>query len=182
MVSDIKDAIKTTLLKFYNMFNHKGAGIGGQCDFIFKASESRHLITVGFLKALLENLDDEKAFDLAVKGFTNYMTEYYNLVLGSTKERSQERFDVFRQHYRQASLKSPYCQIIKSTPEILEVRYDRCPFAEVAVKYNVFKLAYAFCLSDYEFTKNVLPGVDFQRKHEIIKEDRFCDHKWVFIK
>ena len=151
-------------------------------DEIFEQSRARHLITAGFLKALNDNFSHDLAFEIAVQGFTNYMTEYYNQVLKSTEKGTQERFDLFRRHYEDYAVKSLYCNIEESTPNVLKVRYTRCPFAEVLAEYNLYELAYAFCLSDPAFTKNVLSGVKFCREHEIVKGDLYCDHTWIFTK
>lgn len=151
-------------------------------DEIFEQSRARHLITVGFLKALKDNFSRDLAFKIALQGFINYMTEYYNLVLKSTEKGSQERFNRFRRHYEEYAAKCPYCNIEESTPTVLKVRYTRCPFAEVLSEYNLYNFAYAFCLSDPAFTKNVLSGVKFYREHEIVKGDSYCDHTWIFTK
>jgi len=149
-------------------------------DEIFEQSQQRHLMVVGLLTALKDNFDHETAFRIAVEAFSNYMVNYYSLVLDGTEKGSQERFDAFRKHYERYANKSAYCRIIESTPTALKVRYDRCPFAEVMEKYELSELTYAFCLSDPAFTKEILPSVDFHRRHVIVKGDAFCDHAWTY--
>ncbi len=144
-----------------------------------KARE-RHLITVGFLTALKDNFEHERAFKIAAEAFGNYMTFYYTDILSSTREGSQERFDKFRKHYEEYAQKSDYIKIIKSTPHILKIQYERCPFSEIMAEYNLSDLAYAFCLSDYVFTEKVLPKVRLQRDSVIIKGDKYCDHTWTY--
>lgn len=144
-----------------------------------KARE-HHLITVGFLTALKDNFEHERAFEIAAQAFGNYMIFYYTQVLSSTEEGTQERFDKFRHHYEEYAQKSDYIKIIKSTPHILKIHYDRCPFSEIMAEYNLSDLAYAFCLSDYIFTKKVLPNVKLQRENVIIKGDKYCDHTWIY--
>ena len=78
------------------------------------------------------------------------------------------------------TMENSYIEIIKSQPDILEVRFERCPFDEVMREYNLTDLTHAFCLSDYAFTEALLPGVELHRTHEIAKGDKFCDHKWIF--
>lgn len=147
-------------------------------DEIFKESQNRHLMTVGFLSALSENLNYDKAFDIALKAFTNYMVNFWEINLKDTLKGSQERFDKFRKHYE--NICPSYCEIIESTGSILRVCYRRCPFSEVAKFHGVFELAYSFCLSDTAMTSIVLPGVAFQRNYEIIKGDPICDHTWIY--
>jgi len=149
-------------------------------DEIFEKARKGHLITVGFLTALKANFDPETAFRVAVEGFTNYMENNYRLVLGKTREGSQERFDLFRKQYEDSAEKSTYLHIVESTPTTLKVRFVRCPFSEVMEEYGLSDLAYAFCLSDPAFTKKVLPGVVFSRDHVIVKGDPFCDHTWIY--
>ena len=137
-------------------------------------------MTAAFLCALKASLSHEKAFEIAAKGFANYMINYYELILSSTRKGSQERFDRFRQHYEKHAAESDYVKIVKSRPHILEVRFERCPFAEVMREYNLADLTHAFCLSDYAFTEELLPGVELHRTHEIAKGHNFCDHIWIF--
>lgn len=149
-------------------------------DEIFEQSRQKHLMTVGFLTSLKDNLDPETAFQIAVDSFNNYMRNYYQLVLGTTKEGSQERFDAFRKHYESYAKKSTYCHIIESTPTTLKVKFDRCPFAEVMGEYGLSELTYAFCLSDPAFTEELLPCVAFHREHVIAKGYPICDHTWTY--
>ncbi len=150
------------------------------CDKIFENSRKHHLITVGFLQMLQSNFNHKKAFKLATETFTNYMVEYYKLVLVDTNPSTQERFDKFRQHYEKVALKTPYLKIIESNTNILKTYYKRCPFFEVMKQHNLDNFAYAFCLSDPAFTKKVLTDVEFHRKHVISKGDRYCDNTWIF--
>lgn len=53
-------------------------------DDIFRMSEARHRITVGFLKAFYDRLPFPEAFALAVDGFTRYMADYYQDILQGT--------------------------------------------------------------------------------------------------
>lgn len=151
-------------------------------DKIFQSSKEKHLITVGFLTALKDNLSHKKAFEIAARGFANYMTNYYELILSSTKKGSQRRFDKFRQHYEGYARKSGYISVLTSKSDVLRVRFERCPFAELMTEYDLGDLSYAFCLSDYAFSKKVLPGVKFRRMHEIVRGDKYCDHEWTFHK
>jgi hypothetical protein len=143
-------------------------------------TRERHLITVGFLKALKDNFEHEKAFEIATESFGNYMTLYYNNILSSTMEGSQERFDKFRKHYTEYAKNSDYIQVIKSSSNVLKIQYNRCPFSEIMAEYDLSDLAYAFCLSDYIFTQKLLPNVKLQRDNVIIKGDKYCDHTWIF--
>ncbi|MFH1581688.1 MAG: L-2-amino-thiazoline-4-carboxylic acid hydrolase [Pseudomonadota bacterium] len=143
---------------------------------------SKYLSTIGFLKMLKRRFSSEEAFELAKEGFANFMIESYKLILGETKPNSQDRFDRFRDHYEEAAAKKPYVSIITSEPKILKVRFDRCPFSEALAHYHLGDMVYAFCLSDPAFTKVVLPGVRFERSHEIAKGSDHCDHTWIFEK
>lgn len=149
-------------------------------DAIFQDSEARHLITVGFLSALLEHLGKDKALEIAEAGFANYMVIYYRNVFNGTKEGTQERFDVFRSHYELMASKSTYCQVVESSPSIFKIKYTRCPFYEVMLKYHLSDMAYAFCLSDAAFTEKVLPKVRFQRDQVIATGGEYCNHTWHF--
>jgi len=110
------------------------------------------------------------------------MTKTYERVLQGTKEYSQVRFDCFRSFYEDFAVKTPYLEIIESSKTKLKVKYNRCPIYEVFIDEGIDDLAYAFCLSDSAFTKNVLPGVIFSRENEIVKGSKYCDHTWEFIK
>ena len=110
------------------------------------------------------------------------MTSLYNNLLASTKKGSQERFDKFRQFYEEYAEKTSYLKIIKSTPSILRVKYERCPFVEILQDMDLDDLAYAFCLSDPAFTQNVLPKVRFSRTGEISQGNDYCDNTWEFEK
>ena len=151
-------------------------------DEIFEQSKMKHLITVGFLSALNDICDPERAFEIAAQGFANYMIRHYELVLASTPAGSQERFDSFRQYYEEYAGNSNYISIVRSDATILSVQYERCPFLEVMAEYGMDMFSYAFCLSDYAFTERVLPGVTLRRAHEIAKGDEYCDHTWTFHK
>jgi predicted ArsR family transcriptional regulator len=152
-------------------------------DEIFNKSLNKHLITVGFIKALENNLDPKLAYDIASEAFSNYMKEYYRIILGSTEKGSQERFDTFRKHYERYSTKSSYIQIVESTSRILRIKFNRCPFSEVMEEFGLSKFTHAFCLSDLAFTRELLPGVTFQRDHVIAEGDSFCNHSWkLFLK
>jgi len=149
-------------------------------DHIYRCSEQHHLMTTGFLSALKESCSPEKAFRIAKKGFANYMTHHYNMILASERPNTQKRFDKFRKHYEEGARRSSYLDIVESSPKVLEARFIRCPFSEVMKEYGLFEFAPAFCLSDYAFTENCLPGVKFERAHEIVKGDDHCDHTWVY--
>jgi predicted ArsR family transcriptional regulator len=150
-------------------------------DNVYRKAEQGHLMTIAFLSALKNSVDSEKAFEIATRGFTNYMINYYNIVLDSTIPGTQERFDKFREHYEGAAKKSSYLEIIKSESGVLKVRFNRCPFSEVMVEYGLSEYSSAYCLSDYAFTEECLPGVKFSRNHEIVKGDNYCDHTWMYI-
>lgn len=150
-------------------------------DEIFEQSRQRHLMTIGFLTAIKDNLNPETAFEIAVDGFSNYMNSYYKSVLGHTREGSQERFDTFRKHYESYAEQSSYIHIVESTTTTLKVRFERCPFVEVMEEYELSDLTYAFCLSDLAFTKEILPEVTFHREHVIAKGASFCDHAWIYL-
>jgi len=137
-------------------------------------------MTVGFLTALQSNLSYKKAFEIAARAFANYMINYYELILSSTRRGSQRRFDKFRQHYEEYARKSGYIKVLESESNKLRVRFERCPFAEVMTEYHLGDLSSAFCLSDYAFSEKVLPGVKFNRMHEIVRGDKYCDHEWIF--
>lgn len=160
-----------SLKKYFSRFLNKNS---------YEKNRERHLMTVGFLTALKENFEHERAFEIAAQAFGNYMTFYYTHILSATEEGTQERFDKFRQHYEKYAQKSDYIKIIKSTPQILKIHYNRCPFSEIMAEYNLSDLAYAFCQSDYVFTKKVLPNVKLQRDNVIIKGDKYCDHTWIY--
>ena len=151
-------------------------------DEIFQASREKHLMTVSFLVALKSNLSHKKAFEIAANAFANYMINYYELILSSTRRGSQRRFDKFRQHYEEYACKSGYISVLASKSNVLRVRFERCPFAELMTEYDLGDFSYAFCLSDYAFSKKVLPGVKFRRMHEIVRGDKYCDHEWTFDK
>jgi len=151
-------------------------------DEIYKQKKLETLTTQSFLAALKENLDKDTAFKIAKDAFERYMTGLYNNILASTKEGSQERFDKFRQFYEEYAEKTPYLKIIESTPNILRVKYERCPFVEILKDMDLDDLAYAFCLSDPAFTQNVLPGVKFSRTGEIARGAAYCDNMWEFEK
>jgi len=151
-------------------------------DEIFQSSREKHLMTVGFLTVLKSNLGHKKAFEIAANAFANYMINYYELIVSSTKRGSRRRFDMFKQHYEEYARKSGYIRVLASKSNVLRVRFERCPFAEVMTEYNLSDLSRAFCLSDYAFSKKVLPGVKFRRMHEIVRGDKYCDHEWTFHK
>lgn len=149
-------------------------------DLIYKKKKEQSLTAVSFLAALKENLDNDTAFRIALDAFTRYMTSYYERILVSTEKCSQERFDRFKESYERFSEETPYCEVIESSPQILRVKYTRCPFYEILTDQGLEELAYAFCLSDPSFTKRVLPCVIFSREHEIVKGGKYCDHTWKF--
>ncbi len=151
-------------------------------DDIYQKSFRNHLMTIGFLEALKDNLDSELAFMIACKGFTNYMNHYYNLVLKGIPKGSQRRFDRFREHYTNYALNCEYIQIVQSNTDILKVHYTRCPFVEIMTDFELHEFSRAFCLSDCEFTRSLLPGVVFTRTQEIASGGSFCDHTWSFKK
>ncbi|MCE7746346.1 MAG: L-2-amino-thiazoline-4-carboxylic acid hydrolase, partial [Candidatus Heimdallarchaeota archaeon] len=142
----------------------------------------KSLSTQSFLAALKANLDHETAFKIAKDAFSRYMVKIYADVLKGTDENSIERFDKFRAFYEEYAKKTPYLEIIESTKTKLKVKYTRCPFYEVLVDEKLEDLAYTFCLSDSVFTAKVLPGVKFSREKEIVRNDKYCDHTWEFIK
>ena len=143
-----------------------------------KRAES--LTAISFLEAIHENLDKNAAFNIAVEAFEKYMTNLYKKVLASTEKGSQERFDRFRKFYEEFAEKTPYCEMVESTPTKLKAKFNRCPFYELLKEKGLEDLGHAFCLSDPAFTKNLLPGVKFSRKHEIARGGPYCDNKWEF--
>ena len=149
-------------------------------DEIFKKKKEESLTAVSFLAALNDNLDKDTSFKIALDAFTRYLTNLYKKVLEKTTEGSQERFDKFREFYEEFAEKTPYCEILESTSTILKVKFIRCPFFEVLKDSNLEYLAHAYCLSDPAFTKNVLPGVNFSRKHLISNNEPYCDNTWEF--
>jgi len=147
---------------------------------VLEKKKEESLATVSFLEALNENLDSKTAFKVASDAFAKYMIKFYEKILKSTKKNSQERFDKFRHFYEEYAKKTPYLKIIKSTSNLLQVKYERCPFYEILIENNIPQLAYAFCLSDLAFTVEVLPGVKFSRTSEIAKGGLYCDNTWEF--
>jgi predicted ArsR family transcriptional regulator len=151
-------------------------------DEVYRKAEQGHLITVSFLSALKSSFDYEKAFEVAIRGFANYMINHYNIILVSTTPGTQERFDKFRELYKDGASKSGYMDVIESNSEVLRVRFSRCPFFEVMKEYGLSEFASAYCMSDYTVTEECLPGVKFSRNHEIVKGDNYCDHTWMYKK
>ena len=149
-------------------------------DEIYKKKKQESLTMISFLTTLKENLEPDKAFNIALKAFTRYMIGIYENVLVSTKIGSQERFDKFRVFYEDYAEKTPYLKIIETTPNILKVKYERCPFFEILKDLGLDDLAYAFCLSDPAFTEKLLPGVKFSRTNTIAKGGIYCDNTWEF--
>jgi hypothetical protein len=151
-------------------------------DAIYERSRKNHLMAVGLLAALKENLPPQQAYKVAKDGFSHYMINYYKTILGFTKEGSQERFDAFKKHYEQLAQESEYLEVLESTPAILKVRFNRCPFSEVMDDYNLTDMTTAFCMSDLSFTQELLKGVQFSRTQVIAEGDKFCDPTWTFQK
>ena len=151
-------------------------------DEIYRRKKEESLTAVSFLSALKENLEPEIAYKVALDAFANYMTSQFEGILASTEKNSQERFNQFRDYYESYAKKIPYVEVIKSNPNILRIKFNRCPFFEILTDLELGDLAYPFCLSDYTFTEKVLPGVKFSRIHEITKGDQYCDHTWELIK
>ncbi|GAG99600.1 unnamed protein product [marine sediment metagenome] len=83
-------------------------------DNILEEKRIKSLTAVSFLEALKDNLDKDKAFQIACEAFANYMIGIYEEILGSTAEQSLERFDKFRKFYEDYAIKTPYLQIIES--------------------------------------------------------------------
>ena len=149
-------------------------------DTIFEQTRQKHLMTIGFLQTLKNHFNPDQAFTLAAESFSAYMKFYYQHLLRNTKPGSQKRFDTFRKHYKDCGKKTPYIQILESTPTTLKVKYTRCPFTEILNEYNLPEFSYAFCLSDPAFTKQLLPHVTFHRENVIAKETPYCDHTWTY--
>ena len=149
-------------------------------DEIFEAKRKQSLTAVSFLAALVENLKFETAFKIAENAFTKYMIKVYEDVLGPTEKGSQERFDIFRKSYEDYAEKTSYCKIMESTSNVLEARFERCPFFEILVNSELGDLGYSFCLSDPGFTKELLLNVKFTRKYTIAKGGPYCDNRWEF--
>ncbi len=151
-------------------------------DEIYIQKKHKSLTAQSFLAALKDNLDKDTAFKIAKDAFERYMTSLYTHILASTKEGSQERFDKFRQFYEEYAEKTPYLKIIESKPNILRVKYERCPFLEVLEEMDLGEFAYGFCLADPAFTQNVLPKVRFSRTGEISQGNDYCDNTWEYEK
>jgi hypothetical protein len=149
-------------------------------DEIYIQARARHLLTAGFLSALKSNFEPEMAMKVVEEAFAKFMIRNYESILAGTQPGSQKRFDRFRSHYEEASALKDYVTIVASESSLLAVRFSRCPFFEVMREEGVGEFAHAFCLSDYAFTKKVLPRVRFRRDHEITNGDTFCDHAWHF--
>jgi len=149
-------------------------------DDVLEKKKEESLATISFLESLNENLDSKMAFKVASDAFAKYMIKLYEKILKSTKKNSQERFDKFRHFYEEHAKKTHYLKIIKSTPKLLQVQYERCPFYEILKENDIPELAYAFCLSDLAFTEKVLPGVKFSRTSEIANGGLYCDNTWEF--
>lgn len=149
-------------------------------DEIYLKKRKDSLPTISFMKAIMKNLDFNKAFKITEEAFSNYMTSLYEDILEGTEEGSQERFNKFRRFYEDYASKTSYLEIIKSNKNILKVKYNRCPFFEVCKVNGLQDLVYAFCLSDPGFTRKVLPNVTFSREKVIAKGDNYCDNTWNF--
>ena len=90
--------------------------------------------------------------------------------------------DEFRKYYEKYPEISSYCEILESTPQILKVRFNRCPWAVILYSENLFYFASAYCLSDKTYTEKLLPGVTYTRSKNFIEGNNSCDHKWVYNK
>ena len=149
-------------------------------DKVYRKAEEHHWATVNYLEELKDEYAPEEAYRLAQKYFAKYMIDHFTEVLAGTDPGSQERFDVFRCNYEKSAESRGYLKIVESTPTTLKVRFDRCPFVEVMREKKLSEFSSAFCVSDYAFTKECLPGVAIFRSHEIAKGDGYCDHMWHF--
>jgi hypothetical protein len=149
-------------------------------DEIYEREKANSIPIIAFLAAIKVNLDHELAFKVALEGFVRMMSMSFKRNLSSTPGGSQERFDRFREIFQGFAEREPYCELTESTKAILRLKFTRCPLFEVMKDSDLQEFGAAYCLSDYTWTKNVLPGVDFSRNHEIVKGDAHCDHTWEF--
>jgi len=134
--------------------------------------------SINYLNAIKQLLTEEEALKVAELAAANFMTDHYKKVLKGTKPGSQERFDVFRKHYEVYPEVCTYCEIITSNENSLEVKFKRCPYAEILLDEDLFEFAVASCLSDEAFTMELLPGIDFSRESSIVDGASECIMKW----
>lgn len=134
--------------------------------------------TLSFLHAIKNNLDKNKAIEIANDAAANYMISVYEDIFIGTEPTTQERFDTFRKFYENYPKTSPYCEILESNSNKLKVVFHRCPFAEILKDEDLFEFANSSCLSDVAFTEKLLPKVKFTRESSIVNGDTKCVMIW----
>jgi len=137
-----------------------------------------HALAVELLRSMDGTLDRNEALSLARRAFAEYMIGYYSDVLRDTRPRTQVRFDAFRRHYEAYASRRDYIDIVSSDARTLSVRYRRCPFHELLASRGIDHYTACFCAADIAFTEACLPGVRFERNHEIATDGAPCDHTW----
>ncbi|WKZ71063.1 MAG: L-2-amino-thiazoline-4-carboxylic acid hydrolase [Melioribacteraceae bacterium] len=147
-------------------------------DKVYLEKKKNLLSTLSFLKAIDSNLPLQKAIEIADYAAANYLITYYEEVFDGTEPASQQRFDRFREHYLQHSLKSSYCEVIESTETYLKVQFLRCPFVEILDDEKLLHFAESSCKSDQAFTEKLLPGVKFNRLSSIVAGEQKCIMEW----
>jgi len=151
-----------------------------QKDQIYHNSLNNHMITIGFLKTLKDNLSPDDAYNFAKEAFKNYMVHRWSLILADTKPGSQERFDMFRKKHEEIAMNIEYRNVLESSPNLLRVVFFRCPFAEIMNEHGLKELTTTFCLSDFSYTEEVLPGVTLTRNSVIAEGNDCCENIWIY--
>ena len=149
-------------------------------DKIFNEKKVALKSTIAFLRATKKLLAPDVALEISREAAANYMIMVYEEVFSGTKAGTQERFDAFRANYEKHPEKSPYCKILISTPELLKVRFDRCPYAEILLSMDLFEYAEGSCISDRIMTEKLMPGVKFFRETSIVEGQESCIMSWEY--
>ncbi len=150
-------------------------------DEIFYKKKKETAPTLCFLKALKLKLSINEAIEIADAAASEYMIQYYEDIFKDINEKTQERFNKFREHYERYPNQSPYCEVLESGSNVLKVRYNRCPLRDVLICEGLGEFAFSFCKSDATFTERLLPGVKLTRECSIVSGDKHCIMRWENI-
>lgn len=139
--------------------------------------EAKLKLAILFAKAMTEELGQEKAREIILKGWAKYGADSMKSRLEGVPE--EDRLKALGEWFKKQEATRPELKVIEATPKKLSIELSWCPTYEICKKLGVMEICQIYCDSDYVSAGAIHPKVKLVRDKELAFGADRCNHCWV---
>lgn len=144
---------------------------------IFEQAKIQAQVLIPLLRAFQDELGEERANEIARKALRSYGHKLGQKMRSQLKGNSMEKLAAFVSMC--ASGDAQDHEVLKQTPETLEINVTRCLYAEHYKKLDALDLGFlCVCEPDFPMAESFVPDVEYTRTQTIMQGASYCDHRY----